>query len=82
MLCGLSHGTNDGTLLQKTRLSPATFWQHTSKGRLEGYNGDLDSNCLTETKPLEYFSLLIMRKRRIYNYKQLADIFLLLSPSN
>ena len=66
------YGTNDGTP-QKKPDYPCDLWQYTSKGRLEGYNGDLDLNCLTGTKPLEYF--INNEKEEYITKKQLADIF-------
>ncbi|HPU44427.1 MAG TPA: hypothetical protein PLS98_09465, partial [Dictyoglomaceae bacterium] len=66
------YGTNDGTP-QKKPDYPCDLWQYTSKGRLDGYNGDLDLNCLTGTKPLEYF--INNEKEEYITKKQLADIF-------
>jgi len=66
------YGTNDGTP-QKKPDYPCDLWQYTSKGRLEGYGGDLDLNCLTGTKPLEYF--INDGKEEYITKKQLSDIF-------
>ena len=66
------YGTNDGTP-QKKPDYPCDIWQYTSKGRLEGYSGYLDLNCLTGSKPLEYF--INDGKEEYITKKQLSDIF-------
>ncbi len=37
-------------------LHDCDMWQYTSKGRLDGYAGDLDINMLTGSKPLSFFT--------------------------
>lgn len=49
------YGRNDGTLNSKPAF-PCDIHQFTSVGRLDGYNGNLDLNKLTGTKPLEFFT--------------------------
>ncbi len=66
------YGTNDGTP-QKKPDYPCDIWQYTSKGRLKGYNGDLDLNTLMDTKPLEYF--VNKEKEEYITKKQLTNIF-------
>lgn len=49
------YGNNDGTFNKEPDFN-CDIHQFTSKGRLEGYDGDLDLNRLTGTKPLEFFT--------------------------
>lgn len=48
------YGTNNGKPQIKPNF-PCDIWQYTSVGRLYGYNGNLDLNQLTGSKPLEFF---------------------------
>lgn len=48
------YGRNNGQPNSKPAF-PCDIHQYTSKGRLDGYNGNLDLNRLTGTKPLEFF---------------------------
>lgn len=48
------YGRNIGKV-DSTPKYPCDLHQYTSRGRLEGYNGYLDLNRLTGTKPLEFF---------------------------
>lgn len=66
------YGTNDGTPQKKPDFL-CDLWQYTSKGRLKGYNGDLDLNTLMDTKPLEYF--VNKEKEEYITKKQLTNIF-------
>lgn len=49
------YGRNDGTHNSKPSF-PCDLHQYTDRGRLIGYNGNLDLNRLTRTKPLSYFT--------------------------
>lgn len=49
------YGRNDGTPNSKPNYT-CDIHQYTSKGRLDGYDGDLDLNRLTGSKSLEYFT--------------------------
>src|SRR5690606_22299130 len=48
------YGRNDGTVTSKP-FYPCDLHQYTDRGRLKGYDGFLDLNRLTGTKPLSYF---------------------------
>src|SRR5690606_20974433 len=48
------YGRNDGTVNSKPSY-PCDLHQYTDRGRLKGYDGFLDLNRLTGTKPLSYF---------------------------
>lgn len=49
------YGPNNGKLHNMKPAYKCDLWQYTSKGRLDGYNGDLDLSVLTGTKPLSFF---------------------------
>lgn len=49
------YGKNDGTVNSKPSYD-CDIHQFTSKGRLDGYNGDLDLNRIISEKPLSYFT--------------------------
>lgn len=51
-------GSNDGKIPTEDRFKPKyphDLWQYTSKGRVDGIDGNVDLSVLTGTKPLEYF---------------------------
>src|SRR5690554_6208159 len=48
------YGKNNGTVTSKPSF-PCDIHQYTDRGRLKGYDGFLDLNRLTGTKPLSYF---------------------------
>lgn len=50
------YGSNNGQPHNMKPNYPCDLWQYTSKGRLDGYSGDLDLNRLTGTKPLSFFT--------------------------
>lgn len=50
------YGPNNGKMHDMKPNYPCDLWQYTSKGRLDGYSGDLDLNRLTGTKPLSFFT--------------------------
>jgi GH25 family lysozyme M1 (1,4-beta-N-acetylmuramidase) len=49
------YGPNNGQMHNMKPAYKCDLWQYTSKGRLDGYNGDLDLSVLTGTKPLSFF---------------------------
>ena len=49
------YGKNNGTVTSKPSF-PCDIHQYTDRGRLKGYDGFLDLNRLTGTKPLSYFT--------------------------
>lgn len=49
------YGKNTGKVDSKPAF-PCDIHQYTSKGRLDGYNGNLDLNRLMGSKPLEFFT--------------------------
>lgn len=49
------YGRNDGTPNSKP-IFPCDIHQYTSRGRLEGYNGNLDLNRILSDKSLSYFT--------------------------
>lgn len=49
------YGENNGSVSSKPDFY-CDLHQYTSKGRLEGYNGDLDFNRIISNKPLSYFT--------------------------
>ena len=49
------YGKNDGTLNSKPSFA-CDIHQYTDKGKLDGYNGNLDLNTLTGSKPLSFFT--------------------------
>ena len=51
-------GSNNGQIPTEDRFKPNyphDLWQYTSKGRVDGIDGNVDLSVLTGTKPLEYF---------------------------
>lgn len=50
------YGPNNGKMHDKKPDFPCDLWQYTSVGRVDGYDGNLDLNVLTGTKPLEFFT--------------------------
>ena len=51
-------GKNDGSIPTEDRFKPKyphDLWQYTSKGHVDGINGNVDLSVLTGTKPIEYF---------------------------
>lgn len=50
------YGQNTGQLHDAKPDYPCDLWQYTSVGRLQGYDGNLDLNILTGSKPLEFFT--------------------------
>lgn len=48
------YGPNNGQPNQKPPY-PCDLWQYTSKGRVPGYNGDLDLSALCGSKTLQWF---------------------------
>lgn len=49
------YGVNNGTINSKSSY-PCDIHQFTSKGKLDGYSGDLDLNRLMDSKSLEFFT--------------------------
>ena len=50
------YGPNNGKPHNTRPAYPCDLWQYTSVGRVDGYDGNLDLNVLTGTKPLEFFT--------------------------
>ena len=50
------YGNNTGKIEGAIKPSyPCDLWQYTSKGNIDGINGNVDLNTLTGTKPLSFF---------------------------
>lgn len=49
------------------------LWQYTDRGRLDGYEGYLDLNMLTGTKPLEFFTQFTQKDSNVTKDKDRLD---------